>query len=44
MSVYAEKRVKMSKEKKGYFGSFGGRFVPEVLVPALSELEDAYTD
>lgn len=25
--------------KKGYFGKFGGRFVPEVLVPAIEELE-----
>jgi len=26
----------------GYFGPFGGRFVPEILVPALEELEAAY--
>jgi len=25
-----------------YFGSFGGRFVPETLIPALDELETAY--
>lgn len=25
-----------------YFGSYGGQFVPETLVPALSELEGAY--
>ena len=28
--------------KKGYFGDFGGRFVPEVLVPALDELEKVW--
>ena len=28
--------------KKGYFGEFGGRFVPEVLQPALDELERTY--
>ncbi len=28
--------------KKGYFGPYGGRFVPETLMPALLELEDAY--
>jgi tryptophan synthase beta chain len=28
--------------KKGYFGAYGGRFVPETLVPALMELEAAY--
>ncbi|MCX7793547.1 MAG: tryptophan synthase subunit beta [Thermodesulfovibrionales bacterium] len=25
--------------KKGYYGQFGGRFVPETLIPALEELE-----
>ncbi|MEW5746224.1 MAG: tryptophan synthase subunit beta [Nitrospirota bacterium] len=29
-------------DKKGYFGSYGGRFAPETLIPALEELEDAY--
>jgi len=28
--------------KKGYFGPYGGRFVPETLMPALIELEEAY--
>jgi len=28
--------------KKGYFGEFGGQFVPELLMPPLRELEDAY--
>jgi len=32
----------MMPDKRGYFGEFGGRFVPEVLVPALEELADAY--
>lgn len=27
---------------KGYFGRFGGRFVPETLIPALEELEEAF--
>ncbi|RQD58767.1 MAG: tryptophan synthase subunit beta [Desulfonatronovibrio sp. MSAO_Bac4] len=27
--------------KKGYFGDFGGQFVPELLVPPLTELENA---
>lgn len=31
-----------SKEKDGFFGDFGGRFVPEPLEPALEELESAY--
>jgi tryptophan synthase beta chain len=29
--------------KAGYFGPYGGRFVPETLMPALEELEKAYT-
>jgi len=28
---------------KGYYGQFGGRFVPELLVPPLTELEEAMT-
>ena len=27
--------------RRGYFGSFGGMFVPELLVPPLTELEEA---
>ena len=27
---------------KGYFGEFGGSFVPEVVQKALDELETAY--
>jgi tryptophan synthase beta chain len=30
------------KPKKGYFGEFGGQFIPEILRPALVELEAAY--
>lgn len=29
-------------DERGYFGEFGGRFVPETLVPALNELTAAY--
>src|SRR6056297_1486426 len=28
--------------KRGYYGTFGGRFVPETLFPALEELEETY--
>ena len=31
-------------EKQGYFGEFGGTYVPEILVPVLDELEAAYMD
>ena len=29
-------------DKQGHFGQFGGRYVPETLMPALLELEEAY--
>lgn len=30
--------------KKGYFGNFGGKFVPEILIPVIEELEQAYLE
>lgn len=35
-------KPKALPDKRGYFGTFGGRFVPETLVPALDELTVAY--
>ena len=32
----------MLPDKRGYFGSYGGTFVPETLMPALEELTTAY--
>ena len=29
-------------DNRGYFGQYGGKFVPETLMPALDELEAAY--
>jgi len=29
-------------DERGYFGEYGGRFVPETLVPVLEELTAAY--
>jgi len=31
-------------DERGYFGFYGGRFVPETLLPALIELEKMYAD
>lgn len=31
-------------ERQGYFGDFGGRFVPETVVPALDELDAAWRE
>ncbi len=28
--------------RRGYFGAYGGRFIPETVIPALEELEAAY--
>lgn len=36
--------IETSAAGKGKFGSYGGQFVPEVLIPALFELEEAYLD
>lgn len=30
--------------KEGYYGEFGGKFVPEILIPVLQELEEAYEE
>ncbi|GAB4546690.1 MAG: tryptophan synthase subunit beta [Thermodesulfovibrionia bacterium] len=35
-------KVKRLPDKMGHFGIYGGRFIPETLMPALIELEDAY--
>jgi tryptophan synthase beta chain len=34
--------MKTTPDRRGYFGSFGGKFVPETLMAALSELEKAF--
>jgi tryptophan synthase beta chain len=35
---------KQLPDERGYFGQFGGKFVPETLMPALSELGQAYRE
>ena len=48
MEIITESRVKCDHviidypDKMGRFGRFGGKFVPETLMPALDELEEAY--
>ena len=34
----------MSQSLPAYFGDFGGQFVPEILLPALEQLEQAFID
>lgn len=37
------KKKTLKLPSRGYFGQYGGRFIPETLMPALLELEDAYS-
>ena len=34
--------MKYQPDKNGYFGQYGGAFVPELLYPNVKELEDNY--
>ena len=34
----------MSQSLPAYFGDFGGQFVPEILLPALEQLEQAFIE
>jgi tryptophan synthase beta chain len=38
------RKYRQLPDSRGYFGQFGGRFVPETLMPALQELERAYEE
>ncbi len=40
----ASESLMSDPDPTGRFGRFGGRFVPETLVPACAELEDAFRD
>jgi tryptophan synthase beta chain len=41
-SIRQEGTIKKLPDRKGYFDIYGGRFVPETLIPALLELEEAF--
>ena len=43
-NTYIHTNISDLPDERGYFGEFGGRFVPETIVPALDELEAAYAD
>jgi len=34
--------IAIGPDKQGRFGGYGGRYVPEALIPALEQLDDAY--
>ncbi len=43
-SPYIQTETASVPDERGYFGEFGGRFVPETLIPALDELTAAYRE
>ena len=44
MSAVAERTKTPIPDDRGRFGTYGGRYVPEVLIPALDELASAWTE
>ena len=36
-------KIENKMQTKGYFGQYGGQFIPEILRPALLQLEEAYS-
>ncbi len=44
MMTYTQTGTTSVPDERGYFGEFGGRFVPETLIPALDELIAAYRE
>ena len=42
--LYIRTDISDLPDARGYFGEFGGRFVPETIMPALDELERAYAE
>lgn len=44
MQPYIEIDSATVPDERGYYGEFGGRFVPETLIPALDELVIAYRE
>ena len=40
--MYIPKASRFDPDSRGHFGIFGGRYVPETLMPVLLELEEAY--
>ncbi len=41
-NIYIPKESKFDPDINGHFGEFGGRYVPETLMPILKELEEEY--
>jgi tryptophan synthase beta chain len=43
-SEFIKTNVTNVPDERGYYGEFGGRFVPETIIPALDELTAAYQE
>ena len=42
VSIHSSVNYQSVPDESGHFGPYGGKFVPETLMPALDELEEAY--
>ena len=42
MQTNQNKKILKVPDSKGYFGKFGGKYIPEILFPAISELTKKY--
>ena len=38
------KNIQLQADENGLFGGYGGRYVPETLMPAIQELKAAYDE
>ncbi|MDK3898079.1 tryptophan synthase subunit beta, partial [Staphylococcus pseudintermedius] len=36
------KNIQLEADEHGFFGEYGGKYVPETLMPAIEELKKAY--
>ena len=43
-NIATEKKAKFQPSDEGYYGQFGGAFIPELLFPNVKELKDNYLD
>jgi tryptophan synthase beta chain len=44
MAKYIQTNTTNVPDPRGYYGDFGGRFVPETIIPALDELQREYNE
>ena len=42
LSQFKKRSMNYNVDEKGYYGDFGGAFIPEMLYPNVSELRDNY--